>query len=862
VIRTLLQSHRLHISIATACVAGMALAALPRAAWPAAGPAPAPAAVARIVEPIDDAARVMLRGHLHPALRESEDLGLADPRQRAERVLMVLRGSPAQEADLEQRLRDIQTRGNAAYHQWLTPKSFGRRFGAAAEDIAKVRAWLESRGFHVDDEPAGGRSIIFSGTLADLNAAFAVRIHNFRWRGESHVASAIEPSIPKALSPVVRGLASLSDFRHRPLSVRSGLAPYTNLTGGAHGLSPGDFATIYDLNAPFAQGIRGTGRSIAVLGRSNVLPADISTFHATFMLPGTLPAVIVNGADPGRVHGDELESDLDLEWADAVAPSAAVTLVTTQSTALTDGIDLSAQYAVSNNVADILSLSYGSCEAPGDVSAGTTHFHQLWQQAAAQGISVFVAAGDSGAAGCDLPSSATATHGPGVNRLCSSPHSTCVGGTQFTADVANPANYWAATNSSNLASALSYIGEAVWNESGTNGGKNLWASGGGASTYFAKPAWQLATGVPSDAQRDVPDVALAAAAGHDPYLIYTSDGYPPTSLVGIGGTSAAAPSLAGIAALVAQAQGGRLGNLNPTLYGLSERQAAGGAAVFHRITSGNNSVPGQAGFFASVSSPTYSEATGLGSVDGAQLIAHWSDLLPPPSGLSPLAAVLPAAASVGIATLTVPATMSWNAVASAGWLSVTPTSGAGNQSLTYVAAANQTGNPRGATIAVAGQVLTLTQAPAAGSGSNTSQLSVSASSLNFGTDPIGIATTAQRLLVSDTGSAALTLGAITVTGAAAADFTDSGSCVSGLVLAPGASCYLDVRFGATAGGARSATLQISIGGGGTVTVALSGSGGIAPNGGDGPLPPWALALLAAGLVAIARRRLAFLPTRR
>jgi subtilase family serine protease len=193
--------------------------------------------------------------------------------------------------------------------------------------------------------------------------------------------------------------------------------------------------------------------------------------------------------------------------------------------------------------------------------------------------------------------------------VCSSPYSTCVGGTEFTADISAPSTYWSTTNTAGTyASALQYIGEAVWNQSGTvSDGSDLWSSGGGASIYFAKPAWQLTTGVPSDGYRDVPDVALNASSAHDPYLIYSSDGNSSSTLEGIGGTSAAPPAMAAIAALVTQSQGGRVGSFNPPLYGLSEQQTHGGAAVFHPITSGNNTVPGQTGFTASVTDPIYNQ---------------------------------------------------------------------------------------------------------------------------------------------------------------------------------------------------------------------------------------------------------------
>ncbi|MGO9715804.1 MAG: protease pro-enzyme activation domain-containing protein [Steroidobacteraceae bacterium] len=853
-----MHGKRFLVSLFSGLLVGLALISASRAAQ-AAGIAPTAQSVARIIAPIDDSQRVALTGQVPRAVRESTDLGDADPKQVAERVTLVLHGSAAQDADLDQFLRDVQTRGRPEYRRWLTPRTFGQRFGVAPADLAVIGTWLRSEGFRIEDEPPGGRSIVFSGTIGQLNAAFSARIHRYRWHGEYHMANSANPTIPKALEGIVVGFASLHDFRRRPQTVGTRIRPqYTS--GSTHYLAPGDFAIIYDLVAPYASGITGNGRSLAVIGRSSVVANDIATFRAAFGLSSTLPTVIYANSGntaPPVVSGDEMESDLDLEWSGAIAPSATIKFVTTASTSLSDGIDLSAQWAVSNNLADVITVSYSGCESPGDVSGGTTFYNQIWQQAAAQGTSVFVSAGDSGAAGCDADGNSTATQGLAVNALCSSPDSTCVGGTEFTGDTSQPSSYWSATNTAgSQASALSYIPESVWNQSGSvSGGSDLYATGGGASIYFAKPAWQLSTGVPSDGLRDVPDLALNSSAAHDGYLIYSSQGESSSTEFVIGGTSCATPSMAGIAALVAQSQQGRVGNFNPVIYGLAGQQALGGATVFHLITSGNNSVPGQTGFSASGADPTYNQATGLGSVNGANLIASWGNYAGPTAGLSPSTVVVPARTFVGNATLSVPSTNSWTASVSSGatgWLSITPANGKGSAPLTYSAVANSSSNSRSGTITVDGQVLTVTQAADTGAAA---QVNLSASSIGFGTEPVGEATSGQRLLVSNTGGTSWTLGAISLAGAAAVDFVYSGSCATGLVLVPGAGCYLVITFDPAVTGALAATLQIGVVGGSPVNVALSGTGSSPPAVSDGPIPLWALGALGAGLLGAAARRL-------
>jgi uncharacterized membrane protein len=352
-----------------------------------------------------------------------------------------------------------------------------------------------------------------------------------------------------------------------------------------------------------------------------------------FGLPANDPQIIINGADPGIIStGEETEAILDVEWSGAMAKNATIKFVVSPSTS-TDGVSLSAQYIVNHNVAPVMSTSFGLCEAY-EGSGGNAFWNSLWQQAAAEGITAFISSGDSGAAGCDGGNSSSG-HATGVNGLCSSPYSVCVGGTQFN-DTASPGTYWRSTNTSGTgASAMSYIPEVVWNESAGGG---LWSGGGGASIIYAKPSWQTGPGVPADGKRDVPDVSLAAA-GHDGYLIYMNGG-----LGAVGGTSAASPSFAGLMSLVVQNAGARQGNANPAFYSLASlQQLAGGAAVFHDITGGNNTVPGVSGFNAGTG---YDRASGLGSIDANLLVHHWSDSGSP----APTFQVAASSSAVSVAT--------------------------------------------------------------------------------------------------------------------------------------------------------------------------------------------------------------------
>jgi subtilase family serine protease len=549
-------------------------------------------------------------------------MGPVDAETRLDRMILELQPSATQQAELDLLVEEQQDAASPLYHQWLKPAEYGARFGASVSQLQQITAWLTAHGFAIDEIAANNRLIVFSGTAAQVEETFHTTIHRYNVDGEEHIANAGNPQIPAALAGVVGGVVSLHNFRRtsaisslRKLNSKPLAGPHAEYSAGAsHYMFPQDFATIYDLNTLYTEGTNGAGASIAIAGRSNINLSDVASFRATSGLAANAPTVLVPATDPGLVGGDQDEATLDVEWSGAVAPSVEVKLVVEASTATSDGVDLAAQYIVNHATAPVVSVSYGSCEQAMS-SAEQAFYSSLWQQAASQGMSVFVAAGDAGAAGCNTGAEAMGA-GSGVNGLCSSPYSTCVGGTEFN-EGTDYAAYWAAANAAGNASALSYIPEKVWNESGANGGCGLWASGGGVSTLYPQPSWQKGVGATSAAQdaggmRMVPDVAMSAA-DHDGYVIYENGTYWV-----IAGTSASSPSFAGIMALVVEKQGRTgQGSANPGLYALANTARN----PFHATPSGDNTVPGVTGFTAS--GGTYNLATGLGSVDVAVLVGAW-----------------------------------------------------------------------------------------------------------------------------------------------------------------------------------------------------------------------------------------------
>ena len=421
--------------------------------------------------------------------------------------------------------------------------------------------------------------------------------------------------------------------------------PMMSSTSGGHYLTPNDFATIYDLSSVYSGGntgatVAGKAQRIAIVGRSRVAATDISQFESLTGLPAAQPNVVVptSGIDPGTTNGgDQDEATLDVDRVMGTAPGVGVDLVVSADSRTVSGIYTAAAYAVNTLMDPVMSISFGDCEANAG-QQGVSVWDTLFSAAAAEGITVMVSSGDSGAAGCDggsntLPVTQTAS----INYICSSSYVTCVGGTEF-ADTSSASTYWSAQNGSGDSSALSYIPEGAWNEP-TAGSKYVAAgTGGGASAYIAKPSWQVGTGVPADGMRDVPDVALSSAT-HDGYiacLAYAGGDCSQQKFEVFGGTSVAAPGMAGIVALMNTATGNAAGNVNPLLY----RLAASSTDVFHDVTEAtagvvgcsvsvpsmcNNSTPSSAGLTGGLAgfevAAGFDESTGWGSVDGANQIA-------------------------------------------------------------------------------------------------------------------------------------------------------------------------------------------------------------------------------------------------
>lgn len=616
----------------------------------------------RISAEISGNERTPLPGSQRPQVLAQFDSGRLAGATKLQGISIYFSRTQSQEADLQKLLAAQQNPSSPQYHQWLTPEQFANRFGMADSDVAKVENWLEQQGFSIDSVARGKDMIRFSGTVGQVESAFATELHHYTIKTakgiETHFAPSTELSVPSAMAGVVFAIRNLDDFRpksHVVVNKNRAIHARPNFTGsdGSLFFAPGDVATEYDIQSAYGQGYTGTGQTIVIVGQSAILNSDIEAFETASGLPVKDPTpILVPNSGTSQIFndGDETESDLDLEWSGAIAKGANISFVYTGSEVNNGAFD-AITYAVDNSIGTIISSSYGDCEA----DLGTFNLESILSRAASQGQTVLAAAGDDGVTDCYGITDLTATQQqtPAVDYPASSEYVTGVGGTEISqsnsAYLTPGDGYWEAVGSNDIiTSVLQYIPEQSWNEDAANCGESdcLAAGGGGASTlYSTKPSWQTAL-TPADGKRDVPDVSLNAAINNPGYLFCSSDqtdwsqgqeascnsGFRDSvtgDLTWAGGTSFATPIFAGMVAIINQQQSYTTGQglINPTLYTLAANSATY-ASAFHDITVGNNSCPSGTGLCSSAvtgftAKSGYDQVSGLGTIDLANLANAW-----------------------------------------------------------------------------------------------------------------------------------------------------------------------------------------------------------------------------------------------
>jgi subtilase family serine protease len=927
----------------------------------------APIVAPLITTPVSNADLVVLRGNTHRLAQPGSDQGLAPPSRPLERLMLLLGRSAAQDAALAA-FNERQTDPRSPdYHRWLSAEEFGRLYGPADADIATVTAWLESYGLRIDRVNTGKVTIEFSGTVAQVQEAFHVQMHNYLVAGVQHIANDRDPQIPRALAPVVDGIVSLNDFRPPSLThlgplvkrdlTNGKITPVAPATGPLKGANPDfgyvgtdgvqredmgpyDFATVYN-SLPLweaATPIIGTGVTVAIVAGSDINATDVATFRKSFGLPAKTFTTIHNGTDPG-FNGNQIENTLDVEMVGAAAPGADIDLVVSAGTATSYDFQLSMQYIVSHQTAPIMSASYGICELDLGTS-GNQFFNSVSQQGATEGITIFISSGDQGSAGCDGHNTEPDSIGLAVNGIASTPYVTAVGGTDINWPFINNglSTYWNSTATANGATAKGYIPEGPWNStcanplllnvfetspgvpeftntealcnaaansadfigltgiSGGSGGiSNCTAptgtTGSSCTGGYAKPSWQSGTGVPADGKRDVPDLSLYSSAWFNTGIVGTSailfcysvsgsngcDYSNPNYVIyqEIAGTSAASPYMAGVMALIEQKTGSQQGLANPTFYKLASQEslgacnsstvANGNSCIFYDITSGNNAqscftgdrncVTKTAGDLLGILSgynaaKGYDQATGLGSVNIANLVDAWGSSTPTPTVSVTPTTLTFASTKVGstsaaqtvtvknTGTVAVSLTNGGITIAGTGSSSYADTTTCGTSlavgasctiSVTFKPTATGTLT---ASLSVAdnasGSPQTVSLTGTGASGSSGPVANLSPTSLVFPSTVTGTTSDEQVVTLTNSGSSSLSITSIALSGTNPTSFIDLTSC--GTTLAAGASCSIYVAFDPTKTGTLSATLSVTDNATGSPQkVSLSGAGTSAPS---------------------------------
>jgi hypothetical protein len=655
---------------------------------------PFSATPSRLVEPINEHVLVTLKGNVRADVAHAPDLGPVEDAKPLH-LFLLLQRSPAQQADLDNLVARQQQKGAPEYHKWLTPAQFGARFGASPQDIARLSAWLQSHGFQIRSVLNNASMVDFAATAGQVREAFHTQLHYVGVQGGKYPALIRDPQIPAALATVVAGIKGLNKVPALPNHTKPRQSSWDQSThrwhmaspeladstspayfGGGYDylVTPQDLYTIYQINPVFTGGNLAATATVAVIEQSDIefgtvdsttgaaTGGDVATFRSLFGVPGTLNMVVYHGygsvtcsapgIDPENSQED-VEASLDAEWANATAPSANLIFMSCDQSP-DEGIDSSMSALIDNNLADVMSLSYGSSELYYTSSSDYDFQDALYAQAATQGQSILVSAGDSGSDVIDQNTTGAATSGINVSAF-GSPLVTVAGGTDFQ-DIydslmggAAQSTYWSSTNSTYYGDALSYVPEMSWNSSCASSilaayygdtGAGLCDSGeytagdvvsgsGGISTHYAAPSWQTGISGYSNPNRSQPDISGFASNGIGGHALIFCNSNPnyggdyacasSSSFGTAGGTSFVAPYMAGAFGLLTTATGSRQGVLNPALYALAQAQYTApatatacyangqtsntgvttglpaAACIFNDVTTGNNDVPCAAG---------------------------------------------------------------------------------------------------------------------------------------------------------------------------------------------------------------------------------------------------------------------------
>jgi kumamolisin len=466
------------------------------------------------------------------------------------------------------------------------------RYLPLQSDYDRTAAWLVAEGFALTVADPNHTNLYARGTVAGIANAFGVTFARVA-TGDGEFTSAITaPSLPADIAPAVLGIDGLQPHvrAHVPKHARPSATSAINSDKGF--FTPSDISAYYQVPST----LTGAGQTIAIIIDANVQTSDLTAFWTAAGLPQTIAdftAVPVNG---GAVSQSDVgESTLDVEWAGGIATGAKIRLYTISSlinTRISAACTQILSDAKTDSTIRVVSMSFGGTESP------FTSLQQTFAQMASAGITVCAASGDGGS----NPNPNTGFYGASnplsVSYPASDPSVTGVGGTTVGLD-----------------SNFNGISETSWFQ--ISGGSTS-GTGGGFSSLFTRPSWQVGTGLPAGNARCVPDLALVSdgsVSGQQIGALVVQGGV----VQGAGGTSLATQVFGGMVALLNQARASAglssLGLLGPIIYPLI------GSGDFNDITTGNNGA-----YNATVG---YDLCTGIGSTNMTKLVLGSQGVLPP-----------------------------------------------------------------------------------------------------------------------------------------------------------------------------------------------------------------------------------------
>ena len=541
--------------------------------------------------------RIALSSSARRLPKGSKVLGAADPKHEMEISVRIRAKHAAALNDSELMALGAEPPSKRKY---LSREEFAAKGGADAADVAKIDDFAHQHGLNVKSVHLASRTVKLTGTVKAFSAAFGVKLKRVRHEGATYRMRTGSVLIPKQLEDIIVGVHGLDN---RPVArphfrvnkVRGGTAASRRASNGSFAVT--DIAKLYG----FPSGETGAGQCIAIIELNDIdsrghasgagyKTTDLAAFfkRAGIPMPSVVPVSVDGGANkPGHSDADG-EVVLDIEVAGAVAPAAKLAVYFAPNT--TNGF-IDAVKAAAHDTArkpSVISISWGGPEDPGGSQQFLDGLNEAVRDATAMGVTVCIASGDNGSA--DMAQGWDGK--PHADFPASSPFALACGGTKLTASNGHVAD------------------EVVWNE-GPSGG----AGGGGVSVYFPLPPYQHGAKVPKSptksAGRGVPDLAADA----DPvsgYQIFLNGTVTP-----IGGTSAVAPLMAGLVALVNEATtkkfGKTVGLINPLIYKSNARH------VFRDITKGDNDIYGKLhGLYKA--GPGWDACSGLGVPKGADLL--------------------------------------------------------------------------------------------------------------------------------------------------------------------------------------------------------------------------------------------------